>query len=111
LFIVTGGGFLFIGVSDLPEATPRLFEHYLGHSLNAMVSQQLSGGGTMSENWLLFWGESCGTVFDYAVLASSIFAIVNLVRRHAIWSNVLALILSFGWACIYVWASIARFPF
>jgi hypothetical protein len=111
LFLVTGGAFLFVAVVTLPETTPRLFERCLGHSLNDIVIRRLSGGVTMSENWLTFWGESVGTAFRYMILASVIWAIVNLLRRDAVRSNLLALGLSFGWALIYVWASLARFPF
>jgi hypothetical protein len=111
LFIVTGGAFLFVAIVDLPDAAPHLFERYLGHSINAMVTQRLSGGTIMTENWLTFWGESVGTIFDCAILASAIWAIVNLFRGHAVRSNVLTLALSFGWVCVYVWASFARFPF
>jgi hypothetical protein len=111
LFLVTGGGFLFGAVVTLPEASPHVFERILGHSLNDMVTQRLSGGVIESENWLTFWGDSVGTAFDFTILASALWAIVNLFRRTAIWSNVLTLVVSLAWACFYVWASLARFPF
>ena len=110
LFLVTGGGFLFVAVITLPEATPGLFERYLGHSLNDMVTRRLSGGAIMSENWPTFWGESVGTVFHYMIVASVIWAILNLFRRDAVRSNILTVILSCGWFFIYLWASMARVP-
>ena len=94
-----------MAVGNLPEAMPRLFERYLGHSLDAVVAQQLSGGGTLTENWLTSWGESIATIFDYIVLASVIWAIANLLRRHAVWSNALTLVLGLGWVCILIWAT------
>jgi hypothetical protein len=111
LFLVTGGAVLFFAVVNLPEATPHFFERLLGHSLSDMVTRQLSGGVTMSEDWLTFWGESVGTAFHFIILVSVLWAIVNLLRRTAVWSNVITLMMSFGWYCIYVWASVARFPF
>jgi hypothetical protein len=111
LFLVSGGALLFIAVATLPEATPHLSARFLGHSLNDMVTQRLSGGVTMTENWVTFWGESVVTAFRYVILASAIWAIANLFRRDAVWSNVLTLMLSLGWAFIYLWASVARFPF
>jgi len=111
LFLVTGGGFLFGALVTLPEASPHIFERILGHSLNDMVTRRLSGGIIFGENWLTFWGESVETVFYFAILASALWAIVNLFRRTAIWSNVLTVAVSVAWAWFYVWASAARFPF
>lgn len=110
LFLVTGGAFLFVAVATLPEAAPHFFERILEHSLSDMVTRQLSEGVIMSEDWLTFWGESVGTAFHFIIITSALWAIVNLFRRTATWSNVLTLVMSFGWGCIYVWATMARVP-
>ena len=78
LFLVTGSAFLFVAIATLPEAAPHFFERFLGHSLSDTVVRQLSGGVTVSENWLTFWGESVGTVFRLVILVSFLWAIVNL---------------------------------
>ena len=111
LFLVTGGAFLFGAVITLPEVWPHIFERFLGHSLSDMVTRQLSAGVIMSEEWITFWGESVGIVFDLTILASAIWAVVNLFRKTAIWSNVLTLMVSRGWACLYVGQSAVRSPF
>ena len=111
LFLVTGGAFLFGAVITLPEAWPRTFERFLGHSVSDMVTRQLSTGVIMGENWLTVWGKSVGTAFHFTILASALWAIVNLFRKTAIWSNALTLMMSLSWACLYVWQPAARFPF
>jgi hypothetical protein len=55
----------------------------------------------MEEDWFTYWGASVGTVFRYVILVSAGWAIVNLFRRDATWSNVLTLVVSFGWAYLY----------
>jgi hypothetical protein len=110
LFLVTGGTFFFIAVLELPETAPYLFEQCLGHSLNEMVIRRLGNGVTMGENWLTLWGESVAAAFRYVIIASMIWAIVNLFRRDAVRTNILTLVLSLGWAWVYLWASLARLP-
>ena len=107
LLIVTAGAFLFIAATQLPAVLQKPFEWYLGHSTHEMVSVNAH----TTERWTIFWGERCGTVFDYMILGSAIWAIVNLIRRDSPLSNVLSLLLSVGWFFLYVWASMARFPF
>jgi hypothetical protein len=110
LLVVTAGTFLSIAATELPEALQRPFERYLGHPINDMVYWHLSGDITTGENWIALWGEECWVVFRYMILGSAIWAIANLVRREAVWSNVLALISSAAWFFLYVWASMARIP-
>ena len=45
------------------------------------------------------------------ILGSAIWAIANLIRRDSLLSNVLTLLLGVGWFFVYVWASLAHFPF
>jgi hypothetical protein len=104
LLVVTAGAFLSIAATELPEASQRLFEQYLGHSINEMVYWQMSGGITTGENWIALWAQECWVVFRYMILGSAIWAIANLVRRDAVLSNVLTLVLSAGWFFLYVWA-------
>ena len=106
LLIVTAGAFFFIAAAELPAAFPMPFQWYLGHSINEMVSADAH----TEESWILFWGERCGTVFDYMIFGSAIWAIANLIRRDSPHWNVLTLILSVGWFCVYLWASMARIP-
>jgi len=105
--IVTAGVLLFVAAIEIPEALRTPFEHYLGHSIHSMVRVS----DTEEENWDLLWGERCGTVFDYMILGSAILAIVNLFRRNAAWLNVSALFLSVGWFFLFIWSTLARFPF
>jgi len=107
VLIVTAGAFIFIAASELPAAFPKPFQWYLGHSIHEMVSVDAH----TTESWDLFWAEWCGTVFDYLILGSAIWAIANLIRRDSLLSNVLTLLLGVGWFFVYVWASLARFPF
>jgi len=107
VLIVTAGAFLIIAASELPVAFPKPFQWYLGHSIHEMVSVD----AYTTESWALFWGERCGTVFDYMILGSAILAISNLIRRNSPLSNVLSLLLGVGWFLFYMWASVARFPF
>jgi len=107
LLIVTAGAFLFIAATELPVAFPKLFQWYLGYSIHEMVSVDAH----TTESWALLWGERCGTVFDYLILGSAIWAVANLIRRDSPWSNVFALLLTLGWFFLYAWASVARFPF
>jgi hypothetical protein len=111
LLIVTGVPFLFVAAVDLPEAFRRQFERHLDHSINDMVYWHVSATITNGENWIALWGERCGTVFDYLILGSAIWAMVNLIRRDSPLSNVLTLCLGVGWFFLFVWASMARFPF
>src|SRR5271169_1218333 len=87
LLIVTAGAFFFIAATELPAAFPRPFQWYLGHSILGMVSVDAH----TEEIWILLWGERCGTVFDYMILGSAIWAITNLIRRDFPLSNVLTL--------------------
>jgi hypothetical protein len=105
--VVTAGVLLFVTAIEIPAALRTPFEHYLGHSIHSMVRVS----DTEEENWDLLWGERCGAVFRYMILGSAILAIVNLFRRNAVWLNVCALFLSVGWFFLYVWSSLARFPF
>ena len=111
LFLATGGALLWIATVDLPEAWPRLFVFVLGHSLNELVTHRSSDGTVMTENWLTYWGESVGTAFYFSLLVAVVWAITNLLRRYAIRTNVITLVVVFGWACVFVWATLARFPF
>jgi hypothetical protein len=105
LFLVTGGSFFLAALADLPEALQKLFERYLGHSIYAMVYEQQSSGTVFGQLWTNWWWERVATVFDFVILLSAVWAIVNLSRRHAVRSNVLALLLIFGWTCLIVWAA------
>ena len=107
LLIVTAGAFLFIAATELPDAFQKPSQWFLGHSIHSMVSVNAH----MTETWTILWGEWCGTVFRYMILGSAIWAIANLLRRDSPVSNVLTLLLSLGWFFLYVWASVARFPF
>jgi hypothetical protein len=107
ILIVTAGAFFFIAASELPAAFPKPFQWYLGHSIYEMVSVDAH----TTESWALLWGGRCGTVFDYLIIGSAIWAIANLIRRDSPLSNVLTLLLGVGWFFLYVWASVARFPF
>ena len=104
VLIVTAGAFLFIAASELPAAFPKPFQRYLGHSIYEMVSVDAH----TTESWALLWGVRCGTVLDYLILASAIWAIANLIRRDSPLSNVLTLLLSGGWFFLYVWASVRK---
>jgi hypothetical protein len=107
VLIVTAGAFLFIAASELPAAFPIPFQWYLGHPIYEMVSVDAH----TTESWALLWGERCGTVFHDLIFGSAIWAIANLIRRESPLSNVLTLLLGVGWFFLYVWASVARFPF
>jgi hypothetical protein len=107
LLIVTAGAFLFVAATELPAAFPKPFQWFLGHAIHAMVSVNAH----TTESWTLLWGERCGTVFHYIILGGAIWAIANLFRRDSPVSNVVTLLLGLGWLFLYVWASVARFPF
>jgi hypothetical protein len=107
LLIVTAGAFFFIAATEFPAAFPRPFQWYIGHSILEMVSVDAH----TKEIWILLWGERCGTVFDYMILGSAIWAITNLIRRDFPLSNVLTLLLSVGWFFFYGWAIVALFTF
>jgi len=96
LFLVTGGALFLMAVADLPEALQKLFERYLGHSIYEMVYEHQSSGIVFGELWTNRWWGHVATVLDSAILLSAVWAIVNLSRRHAVRSNVLALLLIFG---------------
>ena len=95
-----------MAASEFPVAFQKSFERYLGHSIYDMVS----AGASMEESWVLLWGERCGTIFDFMIIGSVIWANVNLIRRNSVGSNVLTLLFSVAWFFVYVWASMALFP-
>jgi hypothetical protein len=105
LFLVTGGVFFLMALANLPEALQKLFERYLGHSIYEMVYQHQSSGTVFGQLWTNWWWERVGAVFDFLIFVSAVWAIVNLARRHAMRSNVLALLLVFGWIWCIVWAT------
>ena len=94
-----------MALADLPEALQSLFERYLGHSIYEMVYERQSSGTIFGELWTNRWWERVASVFDFVILLSAVWAIVNLSRRHAVRSNVIALLLIFGWICLIVWAT------
>ena len=105
--IVTAGILLFAAAVEIPGALRMPLEYYLGHSIHSMVRVS----NIEEENWDLWWGDRCSTVFGYIILASAILAITNLSRRNAVWLNVSALFLGIGWFFLFVWSTLARFPF
>jgi hypothetical protein len=105
LFLVTGGAFFLMALASLPEAQQKLFEWYLGHSIYEMVYEHQSSGTVFGELWTNWWWGWVGGLFDGTILASAVWAIVNLSRQYAVRLNVLALVLTFGWVCLIVWAS------
>jgi len=111
LFLVTGVAFLFITVIALPGAVPRLFEHYLGHSITRLIVRQLSGDQPMLESWFTYWRASVEAGFRYVTFASAIWAMVNLVRKEAVRPNIVTILVSFGWLCFFVWTPLGYFPF
>lgn len=50
-------------VELVPLAAPRVFESFLGHSLQAISTIKLSGGTLLSEPWLERWQETSNSVF------------------------------------------------
>jgi hypothetical protein len=105
LFLVTGGPLFLMALANLPEALQKPFEWYLGHSIFEMVYEHQSSGTVFGELWTNWWWGWVGTLFDGAVLVGAIWAIVNLSRQYAVRSNVIALLLTFAWVCLLVWAS------
>jgi hypothetical protein len=113
LFLVTGGALFFMALANLPEALQKPFEWYLGHSIFEMVYEHQSSGTVFGELWTNRWWGWVGTLFDATILVGAIWAVVNLSREYAVKSpsavamrsNVLALLLIFGWVCLIVWAS------
>jgi hypothetical protein len=111
LFLVTGGAFILGALADLPEALQKVFEWYLGHSIYEMVYEHQSSGTVFGKLWTNRWWERLGIVFHCMILVSAVWAIVNLSRRDAVRSNVLTLLLVFGWGCLIVWATAMRILF
>jgi len=111
LFLVTGGAFLYVALLNLPAALQRLFEWRLGHSIYEIVYKQLSSGTVFGDLWVNRWEGNVGRVFKYTILVSAVWAIINLLRRQAVWSSVLTLVLTLGWACVILWATVAFLPF
>jgi hypothetical protein len=107
LFLVTGGALMLITFANLPEALQSVFERYLGHSIYEMVYEQQSSGTIFGELWTNRWSERLGTFLECMILASAVWAIVNLSRKDAVRSNQLALLVVFGWVCLILWASSA----
>jgi hypothetical protein len=105
--LVTAGALLFIAAIELPVAFQRSFEWYLGHSIHDMVG----AGENMEENWIALWADRCGAVFDYMILGSAIWAIANLIRRDAVWWNMLTLLVSMGWYILILRISAESFLF
>ena len=104
--MVSGGAFLLMAISNLPEALPKPFEWYLGHSIYKMVYEHQSSGTVFGELWTNRWWERVSAVFDSMILVSVVWAIVNLARRRAVRSNAVALLVVFGWVSLIIWASL-----
>lgn len=97
--------FLLEAVTELPEALPRLFGWYLGHSIYEMVYRHERSGTIFGEMWINKWEDDVGTLFLFLILAAAVCATVNLYRKHSIGANILALLLAFAWVCFSVWLS------
>lgn len=87
----------------LPLAMPRLFEHFLGHSLQAISTIRESGGTLLSEPWLERWREASDKVFDWVAICGFWWAIVNLCRRRAWITNTIAAVwVAFWWLVAHI---------
>jgi len=96
---------LLMAIAQLPEALHKPFEWYLGHSIREMVYEHQRSGTNFGELWINRWQDYVADVFDCMILLSVIWAVVNLGRRRAERTNVAALLVTFGWLMLILWAS------
>lgn len=94
-----------MAIGDLPDAVPKLFAVYLGHSIYQMVYRQEGSGITVGELWINRWQERTSTVFEFLIAAATLWAILNLSRKRAARANMFALFVAFGWVCLMVWVA------
>lgn len=92
--------FFCIGLGNLPLACPRIFEHFLGHSVwaNYAPPPQMNVtqiGGTW---WLVRWQDPIRTGYFYLFLGGMVWAVVNTVRNRQWELNVITLCLG-GISC------------
>ena len=81
-------------IGILPMAAPRLFEHFLGHSLQAISTIKESNGTLLTEPWLERWDEGVDAALYWIMVAGFWWAIVNPFRRRAWITNGIAVVFS-----------------
>ncbi len=104
IVLCLSGVFLAGAVDTLPKAVPHVFELAIGHSIYAMKTTKQPTGTLFSEPWIEAWQDGADAIFVWVVAAAGVWGLVNLFRRRAWISNMVAVIYtvwSVSWAFLH----------
>ncbi len=104
--------FVFLMLAALPIAFPWLFQHVLGHSIYALYNLPHQGNVTVTGTWFSErWLELLRALAAVLIGVGIVWAGLNLLRRSAVVSNMLALSLGVVWLLAQLMGHLFLAPF